>query len=97
MIFSQNTGETNNYNYYLFFQNTEQTTPPPNNIPKHHGEVSRIFKTFERFAKNIEVSRIFKTFERFGKKFELNLLNVRIFCKCDKYSKDSPDLNLLNV
>ena len=60
-------------------------------------EVSRIFKTFERFAKNSEVSRIFKTFERFGKKFESNLLNVRIFCKCDKYSKDSADLNLLNV
>ena len=37
-----------------------------------------------------EVSRIFKKFQRFGKKFELNLLNVRIFCKCDKYSKDSP-------
>ena len=42
------------------------------------------------FSKNSEVSRIFKTFERFGKKFESNLLNVRIFCKCDKYSKDSP-------
>ena len=42
------------------------------------------------FCKNSEVSRIFKTFERFGKKFESNLLNVRIFCKCDKYSKDSP-------
>ena len=72
-------------------------TPSLETISFYASEVSRIFKTFERFAKNSEVSRIFKTFERFGKKFELNLLNVRIFCKCDKYSKDSPDLNLLNV
>ena len=57
---------------------------------RNASEVSRVFKTFERFAKNSEGSRIFKTFERFGKKFESNLLNVRIFCKCDKYSKDLP-------
>ena len=60
------------------------------NMRNHASEVSRIFKTFERLAKNREVSRIFKTIERFRKKFELNLLNVRIFCKCDKYSKDPP-------
>ena len=44
----------------------------------------------ESFAKIVKLVRYSKHSKDSGKNFESNLLNVRIFCKCDKYSKDSP-------
>ena len=50
----------------------------------------RIFRISESFAKIVKLAGYSKHSKDSGKNFESNLLNVRIFCKCDKYSKDSP-------
>ena len=50
----------------------------------------------EYFATRVKLAGYSKHLKDLGK-YELNLLNVRIFYKCENYLKDSPDMNLLNV
>ena len=68
----------------------------------------RIFWMSESFAnvtnikkihqfESIECLNLLQRWKLLKNSLDLNLLNVWIFCRCDKYSNDSQKLNLLNV